>query len=110
MHADLEAHLSAEDPPPEPDTLITEPGLWALYEAWQSLGRPCALLQGLAGGFLDQRPQLYFARLSWLDEQSYYDPDDRAAIVSLWSRLDEEFIRLELESAKEASEEAKGKS
>lgn len=97
--ADMEAHLEDVEPPP-----YLAPSLVTIYDAWQDLGRPAAVIHGLAGGIIDSRGQLYIARLAWLDEHRCTDPDDRDAVVGLWSTLDQEEISLSLKATTDSSD------
>lgn len=90
----MEAHLEDLEPAPHLEATVA-----TIHEAWQSMGQPAALIQGMAGGLFDNRAQLYVSRIAWLDEHRCTDPDDRYAVLSLWSTMDRVEISLILEAA-----------
>lgn len=94
----MEAHLEDVEPAP-----AIAPGLATIYGAWRDMGRPLAVISGMAGGIIDARGGLYIARLAWLDEHRYQAQDDRDAVMRLFSALDRVETEIEMQRLSEAA-------
>lgn len=100
---ELSTHISEEDVDP-----FLFPGVIEILEIWHARGSPAAKFGGLASGIIDRRPELYVARIAWMNEQGLEDPQTRDLLMLLLDRLDTEKLSIEFERMRNAAEEAKG--
>ncbi len=61
-----------------------------IFTSWNSLGSALSTIEGMAGGFIDNRSTLFLARLAWLNEYRFTTTFSRDLVLDLWESMDAE--------------------
>jgi len=102
----LEQFEAFDEPPILPPELLP---VWSAWGPGSQVGPTTTITVsgGLAPSIVlhDHRSMLYPARVVWLTENGYADPEDRAVMLLLWQVLDLEAVRIGTEQVIEKQTE-----